>query len=281
MKFAICNETFLDWPFEKAFAFAAECGYSGIEIAPFTMASDAREISAAQRAEVCRLAEKNGLEVVGLHWLLAKTTGYYLTSPDTAVRRRTAQYVQELARLCRDVGGSRMIFGSPQQRNILPGVTPEQAFGYAAEVVLESLPVLEETGVTLCIEPLGPAEGNFLNTADDAVRLIERVGHPNCRLILDCKAMSSEAVSIPELVRRHSRVLAHFHANDPNKQGPGFGELDFVPIFAALGEIDYRNWVSVEVFDYSPGIERLAQESIENMRGALSELAGASQSDQI
>jgi sugar phosphate isomerase/epimerase len=273
MKFAICNETFLDWPFDKAFGFAAECGYSGIEIAPFTMASDVREINAARRALVRRQADAAGLEVVGLHWLLAKSTGYYLTSPDAAVRRRTAEYVQDLARLCRDLGGSRMIFGSPQQRNVLPGVGPEEAFNYAAEVLAECIGVLEEMGVTLCMEPLAPAEGNFLNTAADAVRLIEKIASPNCRLILDCKAMSSEAVPIPELIRRHARLLAHFHANDPNRQGPGFGELDFAPIFAALGQIDYRGWVSVEVFDYTPGIERLAQESIANMRAALDQLA--------
>jgi sugar phosphate isomerase/epimerase len=273
MKFAICNETFLDWPFDKAFGFAAECGYSGIELAPFTMAGDARDISAARRDEVRRLAHAEGLEVVGLHWLLAKTNGYYLTSPDATVRRRTAEYVQELARLCRDVGGSRMIFGSPQQRNILPGVSTEEAFGYAAEVVSQCLDVLEETGVTLCLEPLAPAEGNFLNTAADAVRLIEKIGSPKCRLILDCKAMSSESVPIPQLIRSHASLLAHFHANDPNRQGPGFGELDFVPILAALGEVDYRGWVSVEVFDYSPGVERLAQESIANLRRALEDIA--------
>jgi sugar phosphate isomerase/epimerase len=273
MKFAICNETFLDWPFDKAFDFAAECGYTGIEIAPFTMAGDAREVSAARRAEVRRQADAAGLQVVGLHWLLAKTTGYHLTTPDAEVRRTTAAYIQDLARLCRDLGGSKMIFGSPVQRNVLPGVSPEQAMDHAQGVVEECLGVLEETGVTLCIEPLGPAEGNFLNTAAEAVRLIERIGHPNCRLILDCKAMSSEAVSIPDLVRRHVSLLEHFHANDPNKQGPGFGELDFVPIFEALGEVDYQGWVSVEVFDYTPGVERLARESIENMRDSLEQLA--------
>ncbi|REK19241.1 MAG: sugar phosphate isomerase/epimerase [Planctomycetota bacterium] len=269
MKFAICNETFLDWPFDKAFGFAAECGYTGIEIAPFTLHADAREITSAQRQEVVRLAKASGLDVVGLHWLLAKTEGFHLTHPDAEVRKRTTAYVQDLARLCGDVGGSRMIFGSPQQRNVMEGVTPEQAFDNAAGVVSECLPVLEQTGVTLCMEPLGPTEGNFLNTANDAVRLIERIDHPNVRLILDCKAMSSEAVPIPELIKRHTGHLAHFHANDPNKQGPGFGELDFHPIFKALGEVDYSHWVSVEVFDYAPGIERLAKESIDYMQRTL------------
>jgi sugar phosphate isomerase/epimerase len=273
MKFAICNETFLDWPFERALAFAAECGYTGIEFAPFTMAVDAREISAPRRAEIHRQARAAGLEVVGLHWLLAKTSGYHLTSPDAVVRRRTAAYLQDLARLCRDLGGSLMVFGSPQQRNIPPGVTPEQAFDHAAEVLGESTGTLEETGVTLCVEPLGPADGNFLNTAAEAVRLIEQVGHPNCRLILDCKAMASESLPIPELIRRHAPLLAHFHANDPNMQGPGMGQLDFVPILSALGEVDYQGWVSVEVFDYSPGIERLARESIGNLNESLAKAA--------
>ena len=68
MKFAVCNETFRDWPFDKAFAFAAECGYTGLEIAPFTINPDATAITTAQRAEVRRQADAAGLEVIGLHW---------------------------------------------------------------------------------------------------------------------------------------------------------------------------------------------------------------------
>ena len=281
MKFAICNETFQDWPLERAFAFARECGYTGLEIAPYTLAPkeeakkdfDARHISAVQRAEVRRLADAADLQIVGLHWLLAKTDGFYVTSPDAAVRKRTGEYIADLARLCRDLGGSLMVFGSPQQRNLLPGVRHEQAMTYAAEVFEIALPALEECEVTVAIEPLGPAEGNFLLTAVDAVQLIERIGSPFCRLHLDVKAMSTEGTSIPDLIRAHKSLLHHFHANDPNRQGPGFGDVDFRPIFSALGEIDYRGWVSVEVFDYTPGVERLARESIEYMQRCLVELA--------
>jgi sugar phosphate isomerase/epimerase len=274
MKFAICNETFLDWPFDHAFAFARQCGYTGIEIAPFTIAADLGDISTARRTEVRRQAEAADLRILGLHWLLAKTTGYYLTSPDAAIRRKTAQYLRDLAHLCRDLGGSILVFGSPQQRNLFAGVSHDQGLKYAAEVFQAAMPVLEELDVTLAVEPLGPAEGNFLLTADSGARLVEMVGSSNCRLHLDCKAMSSEGTPIPDIIRRHAAMLVHFHANDANRLGPGFGEIDFVPIFEALGAIDYRGWISVEVFDYSPGVERLVRESIEYMQRCAAQLAG-------
>lgn len=271
MKFAICNETFLDWPIASGFDFAAECGYTGIEIAPFTIDPDAGKITPDQRAQVRAAAENAGLEIIGLHWLLAKTTGLYLTSPDKATRERTIDYLRTLVMLCYDLGGKIMVFGSPQQRILLPGVTNEDAMGYAAHVFSEIVPDLEAANVTLAIEPLSPEWGPFLNTAADGVELIHRIGSPNVRLHLDCIAMSTEATPIPDLLREHRQLLAHFHANDPNKQGPGMGSLDFRPIFNALGEIDYRGWVSVEVFDYAPGPERLARESIEYMLEVLAE----------
>lgn len=273
MKFAICNETFQDWPLERAFAFAAECGYTGIEIAPFTISNDVTDISPAQRTEVRRQADRASLEVVGIHWLLAKTEGFYLTSPEAEVRRRTADYLGELARFCAEVGGKVMVVGSPQQRNLMPGVRPEEAMEYAADVFSQVVPILEETDVTAALEPLGPEEGDFLVTTAEAVELAERIASPQVRLHLDCKAMATESAPIAELIRRNGQMLAHFHANDANRQGPGFGRIDFVPILEALGEIDYRGWVSVEVFDYTPGIERLASESIAYLQDCLRRLA--------
>jgi sugar phosphate isomerase/epimerase len=272
MKYAICNETFLDWPHKRAFEFAAGCGYTGIEIAPFTLGSSVLEIAAPRRAEIRRLAAATGLEVVGLHWLLAKTSGLHLTSPEPDVRRRTANYLAELARLCRDLGGAILVLGSPQQRNLLPGVTRAEGMKYSADVIERALPALEETGTVLAVEPLSTADGNFLLTAAEGVELVRRIGSPHCRLHLDCKAMSSENTPIPELIRHHRDDLVHFHANDPNLKGPGFGELDFKPILAALEEIGYVGWVSVEVFDYTPGPERLARESIDYLRRCAREI---------
>jgi len=266
MKYAICNETFQDWPFEKAFAFSRELGYTGIELAPFTIHKNAYEISPATRAEVRKQAKDAGLQTVGLHWLLAFTEGYYLTSPEADIRKKTSDYFAELTRLCRDLGGKILVLGSPQQRNLLPGVSHDEAMKYAADVIQGFVPEMEQCGVTLAIEPLSPAEGDFLNTADLGAQLVEMVAAPSCRLHLDVKAMSSEGEPIADIVRRHAKVMAHFHANDANLRGPGMGEIDFVPILQALKDVGYDDWVSVEVFDYEPGPERLARESIDYLR---------------
>ena len=266
MKYAICNETFQDWPFEKAFQYAREVGYTGIEVAPFTLASSATEVSAEQRDTVKQQIKDAGLECVGLHWLLAKTEGFYLTTPDDAVRQRTGDYLKELAKLCRDLEGSNMVLGSPQQRNLLEGVSHEQGMAFAAEAIRDAMPVLEDCGVTLALEPLGRGEGDFLNTAAYGIELAQMVDSPNCRLHLDVKAMSDEEKEIPDIIRDSKEWTANFHANDPSLLGPGMGEVEFDPIFSALKETEYDGWVSVEVFRYEPGIETICEESMRYMR---------------
>ena len=180
------------------------------------------------------------MKVIGLHWLLAKTTGLMLTSPEEGVRRATADYLAALAECCSDLGGDMLVFGSPAQRRIPSGATKEQATVWAVDTFRRAAPAFSANGVTLCVEPLSPPEADFLNTADEAEDLMRRLDHPSFKLHLDVKAMSTEDAPPAELVRRHAASLRHFHANDPNKRGPGFGDTDFVPIFKALKDMDTR-----------------------------------------
>jgi len=265
-KYAICSDAFCDWPLEKGFALAAECGYQGIEIAPYNVADNVTEISAARRREIRRQAESHHLEILGLHALLVKTTKFFWTSPDADVRRQTSAYFGELARFCSDLGGKLMVLGAPAKRNLAAGVSKEQGMQNAADIITGALPVLEKTGVAIALEPLGPSETNFMNSAAEGAELMRKVNSPYCRLHLDCKAMSEEATPIPDIIRKFQADFIHFHANDPNRLGPGFGKLDFTPILKTLKEIDYRGWVSVEPVEYGPGPERLTRESIAYLR---------------
>src|SRR5262245_64770957 len=105
MQYAICNETFEGWEHARVCRKVADLGYQGLELAPFTLALRITDVTAEQRKTLRRQAEECGLKIIGLHWLLAKTEGMMLTSPDPEVRRRTADYIAELARCTRDLGG--------------------------------------------------------------------------------------------------------------------------------------------------------------------------------
>ena len=271
MKYAFCNEMFGEQPFDRAWPTMRALGYTGVEIAPFTLlpetsAFDVRDVPTQRRAEVRQQAADAGLEVVGLHWLLAHTAGLHLTSPQAAVRDATAEYLKALAKLCGDLGGKVLVLGSPKQRNLLPGVGYDEAEQYAAEAVRAVMPACADHGVTLALEPLGPADGDFLLTALSAIRLAELVDSPHCKIHLDVKAMSSEANPFEVVIHDCRDWLVHFHANDPNLLGPGMGDVEYGPILTALAEIQYQGWISLEVFKYEPSPIEIGQQSIEYLQ---------------
>ncbi|QEF99915.1 D-tagatose 3-epimerase [Stieleria maiorica] len=270
VKYAICNETFGEMPLDQALQIARQAGYTGWEVAPFMLTDDVTQFTADQRAAYRDAVAVAGLEIIGLHWLLAKTEGFHLTTLDEAVRRKTSDYFCELARLCRDLGGDVMVLGSPQQRNFPPSQTEEQAMDAAADCLRAVVPTLNECGVRIAIEPLGRGEGNFLNTAAAGRDLMNRIDSPQVGLHLDVKAMSDEPTPVPQIIRDNADVMMHFHANDPNLLGPGMGDVDFRPIFEAVKEVGYVGWTSVEVFDYSLGAEAIARQSMANMIAAQS-----------
>jgi len=266
MRYAICNETFEGWDHARVCQRVAELGYGGLEMAPFTLAPRITDVTASRRSELRHQAEAAGITVIGLHWLLAKTQGFHLTSPDAAVRKTTAQYLAELARAAADMGGNLLVLGSPLQRNLAEGMTRDRGHELAADTISHCLKALEDAKVYLLLEPLGPSDTNFMTTAAEGVALVQRIAHPFVQLHLDVKAMSSEATPVPDIIRANAPYMRHFHANDSNLRGPGFGKVDFKPIFQALKDIRYDGWVSVEVFDYAPDPDTIARKSIRYMR---------------
>jgi sugar phosphate isomerase/epimerase len=266
MNFAICNEIYQGWKIEDTLAHAARLGYAGVEIAPFTLANSVNDISAADRRRIRDLAARNNIAIVGLHWLLVKPEGLYLNHPDPVIRERTAGYFVDLVNCCADLGGKIMVVGSPKQRNILPGVTREQAWEWTAVTFCNAVKRAEDRGVTICLEPLSPTETNFINTAAEAIKFVQAFHSPAFKIIIDVKAMCSESKPIPQIIRESWPHFAHFHANDKNLKGPGFGEVDFRPIAAALREVNYPGYVSVEVFQFEEGAEVIAGKSIEYLK---------------
>jgi sugar phosphate isomerase/epimerase len=266
MKFGICNEIFQDWKIEDAMAFAEQAGYDGIEIAPFTLAKFVTEIPAAERQRIREAAERIGIEISGIHWVLVQAEGMYLNHPDASIRARTAQYFCELVNFCADLGGKIIVVGSPKQRNVMEGVNFEQAWQWTTDTFRDAVKLAGERGITICFEPLAPSETNFINTAEDGIRFAKQFNSPAMKIILDVKAMCSEAKPIPQIIAESRGQFAYFHANDRNLKGPGFGDVDFRPIAAALRAANYDGYVSVEVFKFEEGAKVIATKSIEYLK---------------
>jgi sugar phosphate isomerase/epimerase len=268
VKLAICNETFRDHDFPGTCAEAARHGYTGLEVAPFTLGNP-ESLTIADAEKLGSIVRDHGLEMVGFHWLLAKTEGYHLTDPDPAVHVRTFAYARHLAELCSAMGGKVMVWGSPQQRTLHPSWSRPDAEARFIDFFQRLSPHLAAAGITIAFEFLGPSETNFLNTAAETIALLEKIDSPHVRLHLDVKAMSADTRPIPEIVRASLPWTAHFHANDPNLRGPGMGDIDFPPIAAELIQGGYDKWVSVEVFDTTISPDTLAAESMKNLRAAF------------
>jgi len=262
VKLGVCNEMFEGWPIGKVFGFAAELGYDGVEIAPFTLAERASDVSVAQRTDIARQARNAGVEIVGLHWLLVSPKDLYINHPDDAIRLKTRDYLLELIDLCGDLGGKTMVLGSPKQRSIVEGQTYDATWTRTVDAFRSCLDRAARRSVTLCLEQLTPKETNFITTVAEAAKMVDEINHPNFRLILDVKAMLSLDWPVPDTIRLYGSKAAHVHANEADGNGPGTGPTDFAPIFQALDDVAFRGCVSVEVFDFKPGPEKIARDSL-------------------
>jgi sugar phosphate isomerase/epimerase len=266
----LCNEVLAGMPLERQCEYAARLGYDGLEIAPFTLSDTPEKISTAEAAKIRRVVETSGLVVTGLHWLLIKPDGLSLTDPDATLRKRTLDVLIHLIGLCAELGGSVLVHGSPKQRQIAQGETHATALARLQDALAQAALAAARTGVIYCIEPLSQRETRLVNTIAEAAELVRAIDHPNFRTMIDCSAAGqAEAEPVPTLIDRWlpSGLIAHLQVNDPNRRGPGQGEMKFAPILAALKRHNYAGTIAVEPFDYLPDGAGAAAYSVGYLRG--------------
>ncbi|MBO3763301.1 MAG: sugar phosphate isomerase/epimerase [Thermoproteota archaeon] len=273
MKLSICNELFKGWSLEKTFHYVNQLGYNGIEIAPFTIASSVEKISEEKRSEIRREANRNGLEVVGTHWILVTSNkNLKLFKDNGETNKETIDYLKEVVKFTSEIGGKIVVFGSPKQRNIPSREIFEQAWSSAVSAFKEVGDLAKEESVTICIEPLSRDQTNFINNVREANKFIDEVNHENIKLILDVRSMCDEGRPFSDIIIEGKKNLRHFHSNDCNGYIPGSGSANYKQIVQGLLKIEYSGYLSVEVFDFKPNAETIATKSLENLREFLKNL---------
>jgi sugar phosphate isomerase/epimerase len=263
MLHAICNEVFETWSFADACRAIRRAGYHGIEIAPFTLAEDPVTIPAGRRREYRDIMASEALAFVGLHWLMVSPPGLHVTTPDAEVRSRSWQHIHHLIDLCADLGpGGVLVFGSPKQRSATGGLTPREATRHFADGLASVAPHAAERGVTILAEALPAGQCDVITSLDEAAALVRAINHPAIGTMFDCHNAVDETEPHASLLDRHYSLIRHIHVNELDGRYPGTGSYEFRPIFEVLRRRGYTGWVSLEVFDFTPGAEVIARDSL-------------------
>ncbi len=274
---SVCNELYERADFAESCRSIKRAGWDGIEIAPFTLLRDATRLSAGRRREFRDMIISEGLDFVGLHWLTVGPDGLHVTTPDDSVRRRSWEYVRGLVGLCADLrrngNGGVMVFGSPVQRRAAGGATRRQAEANYIEGVRSIVPDLEAAGVTLCVEALPIAQCDVIVTLDRAAEIVDEIGSPMVQTMFDSHNAIDETEPHHELVARHWSKIRHIHVNELDGSYPRpEGGYDFKPVLQVAKDSEFSGWVSMEVFDFSPGAETIVNESISYLTSEIAKL---------
>lgn len=272
-RLAICNEIFQGWNFSDTCKGARTTGYTGLEIAPFTLSDYPASIPASQRAEIRNVMRSEGLEFVGLHWLLSTPKGLHVTTPDPEVRQRSWGYLRQLVELCSDLGdGGIMVFGSGRQRGTTAGSRVKDAVERLKEGLAGLASAAQTHGVTILLEPLAPHLCDVVNTLGEAVAIVKEIGSPAVQTLFDVHNAAAETLPHDQVIKKYYRYIRHVQINEMDGKHPGTGSYDFRRLLKAFKELSYTQWISLEVFDFSPGGETIARDSSRFIRQIEAEL---------
>src|ERR1039458_5248934 len=238
-RYSMCNEAFEKWPFADACKSLRKAGHTGIEIAPFTLGEDPALVTAAQRRAYRDIMESEGLSLT---------------------------HVWSLIDLCADLGPDGvLVFGSPAQRASTGGLTREQATRNFVEGLAAMAPHARERGATILLEALPANQCDVVQTLDEAAAIVREIGSPFVQTMFDVHNAIDEVEPHAALVERHFESIRHVHVNELDGRHYGAGDSYFPPLLDVLRRRAYAGWISLEVFDFTPGPERIAAESLRHL----------------
>jgi sugar phosphate isomerase/epimerase len=273
-RYAMCNEAFEKRPFAEQCRVLRAAGYTGIELAPFTLGEDPLALRAAQRRELRDIMASEGLEFVGLHWLLVVPFPVHVTTPDLALRERSWQYVRGLIDLCADLSPDDanehgiMVFGSPKQRSSTGGITAAEAVRHYVAGLAGIADHAADRGVTILVEALPHSQSDVIHTLAEAAAVVREINSPGVATMFDSHNAEDETEPHGRLIEKYYDLIRHVHVNEMDGSHPGAGTYDFASIFAMLEKLRYKRWVSVEAFDFAIGADAIAESSIAYMKKA-------------
>lgn len=276
-KLSMCNEAFASANEKKSFPETCKAirkaGYTGIEVAPFTLSDDPIGITAAHRREYADAIKSEGLTFAGLHWLLLAPKGLNVVTSDKVVREKSWRHMSNLIDLCADLGpNGNMVLGSPDQRKVTGELTRAEAVKNLTDGLAGIAPHAVERGVKVLIETFSERQEDVARMLADAYAIVRQIDSPGIQMMFDCNNEWGEAEAHATLVDRYFDHIKHVHITEHGGPYPGTGAYDYKPVLNVLRRRGYTGWLSVEVFDFSAGADKIARESFTYLQSEIAKL---------
>ncbi len=266
VKLAVSN---IAWPpaeLDRFLKILADEGCAGVEIAPSLLWPEPLSSTGEERKRVRRQIEAHGLRVTGFQALLYTRQDLSLFRDESA-REEAFLYLVGLMNVCADLGGEVLVFGSPRNRSTR-GLPQEDVSRIARDFFGRLAPAASKRGVTLCIEPLGASETDFINSTTEARKLLDGLGWPlGLGLHIDVKALiEARELGEPSLVDSFARAR-HAHVNDPELRAPGVTGFDHTPVARVIRESGYDRFLSIEMRRMEGNEEQTVRQAISYVKG--------------
>lgn len=263
MRYAVCNELFGRMPLRDAAAMTAQCGFHGLELAPFTVFGDFTAPAIARGiAETKTALQDNGLQFAGFHWLLTKPDGLHITTADAALRQKSWDHLRRLLDAAAELGGGNLVLGSPKQRSTPPGQTRAETIARLGDELAAIAPYAAERRSAILLEALSSDQTDVINLLSEVDAIVRRIDHPGVCGMFDFHNCSDETLPYAALIERHYAMIRHVHLNDPEGNAPCCGDANYHPAFATLYRHRYPGWVSLEIFSLPEAPLQILQQTM-------------------
>jgi D-psicose/D-tagatose/L-ribulose 3-epimerase len=217
-------------------------GFDGIEVSLFH----------PQEFQATKIRHALSKQALGCTVCSVLPKGLSLICDDPDIRRKTRSHLSDCVQVTAEAGADVIAGPLYSPVGYLPGRRRTgDEWKRAVEGYQELGPVLEKHGVQLGIEPLNRFETYFLNTTADAVRLCEEVGHPNVGMLWDTFHANIEEKDLGQALLSTGRHLKHVHTCENDRGAPGSGHVDWKGVFAALKQLQYQGWLTIESFGFA------------------------------
>jgi len=217
----------------------ADFGYDGVEI-PF---NDLSLLDAKATREAREKAK------VGLTACCVLLPGMNLCSDKADERKAGIEQIKKMVDITVEMGGDTVAgpIYSPVGLLTRKARTDEE-WKWCAEGLKAAADHAEKAKIMLAIEPLNRFETYVFNIQADAVRMCKEVGSPNLKIQADTFHGNIEEKDTAKAIRASGAMVGHFHASENDRGVPGTGQVKWKEVFAALKDINYSRWITIESF---------------------------------